>query len=363
MKDITRLELKSIKPYQPGKPISEVKRELGLEKVVKLASNESPWTPFPQALKAIEEASKKVNRYPDSACFYLKDKLSKIYEVDSKNIAIGNGSNELIRLIANAIVQPGNEVIYAWPSFIVYPTITKLVQGTSIQIPLKDYRHDLLAMKEKINDNTKIIFICNPNNPTGTIVTRKEVDNFSDGIPDDILIVFDEAYYEYVESDSYPESLDYFNNGRQVAILRTFSKIYGLAGCRIGYGIMSNSLVEVVNKSREPFNINKLAQAAALASLSSPHIVKERYQENITQKKYYYQELSKLGLDYAPTEANFILIDVGQDCREVFESLLKEGVITRTGDIFGYPSHLRVTFGTNEENEFFFEKLKKVLNK
>lgn len=362
MKDITRPELKPIKPYRPGKPIAEVKRELGLKKVVKLASNESPWPPFPQAIKAIEEAAAKLNRYPDSSSYLLKEKLSSFYGVDSSLIAIGNGSNELIRLIANALLNPGDDVIYAWPSFVVYPTVTMLMQANSVQVPLNNFTHDLKNMKEKITSRTKIIFICNPNNPTGTIVSRKEIDDFLQNIPQDILVVFDEAYYEYVQNDAYPESLDYIGGQNQIAILRTFSKIFGLAGCRIGYGIMPDYLVEVINKAREPFNVNRLAQAAALASLDQPQIVKERHLKNIEQKEIFYRELSKMGLNYVPTEANFILIDVGRDVKDIFEKLLKEGVITRTGDIFGYPTHLRVTFGDEDENKFFFDKLKLVLN-
>lgn len=364
LKDITRPELKELIPYSPGKPIDEVKRELGLERVIKLASNESPLGPLPEARAAISEALAELNRYPDGSCYLLRNKLSDSLDVPVKNLAVGNGSNELIRLIAQAILVPGDEVIAAVPSFVVYPTVTKMMNGKIIEVPLQEHRHDLPAMMVHLNDRTKIIFICNPNNPTGTIVYKDEVDEFLRSVPDDILVVFDEAYFEYVGDGRFPNGIDYFRQNKNVAVLRTFSKIYSLAGCRIGYGVMPEYLIDVLDRIREPFNVNALSQAAALASLDDQPEVTLRVKSNAENKKYLYAEFERLGLAYVPSEANFILVDVKKDSKEFFQKLLAEGVIVRAGDIFGpdYGTFCRITIGTREENEILIKALKKVLS-
>jgi histidinol-phosphate aminotransferase len=356
--------LKELIPYSPGKPIDEVKRELGLEKVIKLASNESPLPPFPETLEAVEQALAELNRYPDGSCYLLKNQLSDHLDIPEKNLAVGNGSNELIRLIAQAILVPGDEVIAAAPSFVVYPTVTKMMNGKIIEVPLDQHRHDLPAMSAKISDQTKIIFICNPNNPTGTIVYKDEVDEFLKSVSDDIMVVFDEAYFEYVEDGRFPDGIDYFRQDRNVAVLRTFSKIYSLAGCRIGYGIVPEYLIDVLDRIREPFNVNALSQAAALASLGDRKEVAARVKSNAENKKYLYAGFERLGLSYVPSEANFILVDVKMDSKECFQKLLADGVIVRTGDIFGpgYGTFCRITIGTREENETLIEALEKVLN-
>ncbi len=363
MSSLIRPEIKNLTPYVPGKPIDEVKRELNLKTVIKLASNESPYPPFPQAIEAVKNAIIGVNRYPDTDAFYLKRALAEFYNVSEKNIALGNGSNELLRLVAQSLLEPGDETIAGIPSFVVYPTITKMMGGKIKEVNLKDYRLDLETMKKEINPKTKIIFLCNPNNPTGTIVYREEVNDFLQDLPEEVLIVFDEAYFEYVEDANFPNGMDYFREGRNVAVFRTFSKIYSLAGCRIGYAIMSEELVEAVNKAREPFNVNSLAQVAALASLKAQDEVKRRSSLNLQNKKYLYEKLDDLGIKYIPSQANFILIDLKKDCNQVFNALLKEGVIVRTGEIFGsgYETFIRVTIGTREENKKFIEALEKVL--
>ncbi|MDO8885297.1 histidinol-phosphate transaminase [Candidatus Oleimmundimicrobium sp.] len=364
MKNFLRSELDILKSYSPGKPISDVKRELGLKEVIKLASNESPYPPFPEAIEAIWSARNEAYRYPDSGCVELKNKLASFLDVLESNLMIGNGSNELLRLLAQVCLNPGDEVIMANPSFIVYPTVTKIMNGVCREIPLKNHKHDLVKILDAVNDKTKIVFICNPNNPTGTIVTKTEVEDFLRNVPDGVMVVFDEAYFEYVDNKNYPNGLDYFSEDKQIVVLRTFSKIYGLAGCRIGYGIASRSIVSAVNKIREPFNVNHLAQVAAMASLGCKNQVKERKKLNLEQKFYLYKAFDEMGLDYVKSEANFILVDVKKDSREVFDKLLYKGIIIRTGNIFGldYEDYIRVTIGTPEENKKFIKALREVLS-
>jgi histidinol-phosphate aminotransferase len=361
VKNIVRPELESLIPYKPGKPIFEVKRELGLEKIVKLASNESNLPPFPVAVKAMVDAVNNVNEYPDGGCVLLKEKLAPFMEVPETNIMVGNGSNELIRLLAMALLNPGDEVIFAEPSFVVYPTVTQMMNGIARRIPLMDFRHDLKSMKRAISAKTRLIFVCNPNNPTGTINHEDELDEFMQDMPDDILVVFDEAYYEFIDDPSFMSGMKYFKEDRLVAVLRTFSKIYSLAGCRIGYGVAPEFLCQAVNKIREPFNVNRVAQAGAFASLDDQKEVERRMVMNQEGKQYLYGKLDELDLKYVPTQANFILIDTGKDCREIFPQLLKEGIIVRTGDVFGYPTSIRVTIGTKDDNKKFIEALTKVL--
>lgn len=363
VKGIVRRDLQDVKVYEPGKPIFEVERELGLKEVIKLASNESPYPPFPKTLSAIHRNLEQINRYPDGDCTLLKQRLATFLEVFPENVMIGHGSNELIRLISQVVISPKDEAIMGTPSFVVYPAVTKIMGGKVREIPLKDYRLDLKAMLRAVNEKTKIVFICNPNNPTGTVVYKQEVDEFLAKIPENILVLFDEAYFEYVENGKYPDSLRYFRQGKMVACLRTFSKIYSLAGLRIGYGVADKELVSVVNKVREPFNVNVLAQVAALSSLDCREEVKRRKFLNAEGKKALYKEFERLGLKYVPSEANFILVDVGRNCREIFEKLLKKGVIVRAGDIFGkgYQTFLRVAIGTPAENKKFIQALEKTV--
>lgn len=361
MKDICRAELKNLKAYVPGKPISEVKRELKIREIVKLASNESPYPPFPEAIAAMEKVLLEGNRYPDSNCFLLKEELSHFLNAPTENLLVGNGSNELVRLIAQAVLDPGEKAVMASPSFVVYPTVTKMMGGVCVEIPLREYRHDLSAMLEAVDERTKLVFVCNPNNPTGTIVKRKELDEFMRRIPEDVVVVLDEAYFEYVEDKRYPNGLDYFRQGRLVVVLRTFSKIYSLAGCRIGYGVAPEFLVQAISKIKEPFNVNAVAQAGALASLDCQGEANKRRRLNSENKRRLYKQLKGLKVGYVPSEANFILVDVGVSSKEIFERLLREGVIVRSGDVFGYDTCIRVTIGTREENDKFIEALEKVL--
>ena len=298
--------IKTIKPYVPGKPVEELERELGITDSVKLASNENPAGPSPLAVEALRNNLDDLNRYPDGSCYYLRNTLSEKLRVNPDNLIFGNGSNEIIELAVRTFLAPGYEAIMAHPSFVVYSTIVQAAGGRNVIVPLKDYCHDLDEMASKISDSTKIIFIANPNNPTGTINTKTEFDSFMEKVPNGILLVVDEAYYEYVMSPDYTDSMKYLEQGRDILILRTFSKIYGLAGLRIGYGISQSAINTEMNKIRQPFNINSLAQKAAIAALSDKKHLEKTVGINEEGKKYLYRELAELKLGYMPTEANFI---------------------------------------------------------
>jgi histidinol-phosphate aminotransferase len=349
--------IKTIKPYVPGKPVEELERELGITGSIKLASNENPLGPSPLAVRALREGLDGLNRYPDGSCYYLKNALSEKIGVHPDGILFGNGSNELIELAARTFMSPGDEAVMAHPSFIVYPTIIQAAGGRSVVVPLKEHRHDLEAMASAVTDKTRIIFIANPNNPTGTINTEAEMKAFMKRVPDDVLVVIDEAYYEYVTSPDYADSMGYLDEGRPVMVLRTFSKIYGLAGLRIGYGISNASIIGEMNKVRQPFNINSLAQKAAIAALEDNEHVKKAKEINEEGKRYLYSEFKSSGIEFIPTEANFIYIILKDDTApQLYNDLLKEGVIIRPMG----PRQLRVTIGLPDENRRLVEALKTV---
>jgi len=349
--------------YIPGRPISAVKEQYGLEKVIKLASNESSLGPFPAALKAIEVNMAELNRYPDLEATLLRGALSGFYDIAPENFLIGNGSNELLRIAGQAVLNPGDEVVFAEPSFMLYRMIAELFEAEPVGVPLKNHTHDLKAMLGAITGKTKLIFVCNPNNPTGTMVSRKELDDFIDQVPQNVLVVVDEAYAEFVEdADNYSTDLTY-SLDRPIIVTRTFSKIYGLAALRIGYGIAPAPYVQVDKRIRDPFNVNLLAQAAATASLGEAAEIKKRHELNLENKRYLYRRLEDLALDYVETQTNFVLINLGQDSTIVFEKLLKKGVIVRTGEVFGekYRNFIRVSIGTKEEIDLFLDAVKKVM--
>lgn len=361
MRDLVSENICRLKPYSPGKPIEEVEREFGITNIVKLASNENPLGPSPKALEAMREALGKVGLYPDGACFSLKNALADHWDVQPEQLILGNGSDELIHYIGVTFLSPDDEIIQADPSFVRYESAAVLNNCDCVMVPLKDFTHDLDAMADRITDRTRLIFVANPNNPTGTAVTRQDVEKFIDRLPRRVIAVFDEAYYEYAEDPNFPDMLDYVREGRNVLILRTFSKIYGLAGLRVGYGIARPEIIECLNQVREPFNVNSIAQCGALASLSDPQQVERSRRLNSEGKKYLCRELEALGVACVPSEANFIFADIKRDCRPVFTELLKRGVIVRTGDIFGHPTFIRVTIGTADENRRFIQALSEVL--
>lgn len=347
--------IKSIKPYVPGKPLEELERELGIRDSIKLASNENPVGPSPLALKALRKGISGLNRYPDGSCYYLNNALSEKLKIRPDNLLFGNGSNEIIEIAVRTFLSPGDEAIMGRPSFVVYPTITQAAKGKSVIVPLKEQRHDLEQMASKINGKTKIIFIANPNNPTGTINTGAEMDALMKKVPDNVLVIVDEAYFEYVSSGNYADSMKYFRKGKNILILRTFSKIYGLAGLRIGYGIARPEIIMEMNKVRQPFNVNSLAQAAAAAALEDRTHIKKTIEINERGKKYLYKELEALQINYVPTEANFVYITFKDDIStKLYSDLLQKGVIVRPVG----PRALRITIGLAGENRKLIKALK-----
>lgn len=351
-----------ITPYQPGKPIEEVRRQLRLKEVIKLASNENPLGPSPRALLGIRKALRRINRYPEGSCFYLRQRLSKKLKVKPANIIFGNGSDEIIDIIIKTFSEPDDEIITADTTFLEYKIIAQQ-NGRQVRcIPLKDFRYDLAKIKEKIGHKTKAIFIANPNNPTGTYVSKREVDDFINGLPKNAVVIFDEAYLEFVDKEDFPKSLNYFRQGKNVIILRTFSKIYGLAGLRIGYGIAREEFIRYMERARQPFNVNILAQEAALAALDDTAFIRKAQRVVSEGRKYLYSELEGLRMDCIPSAANFILIDLKQDGLKIFNKLLKEGVIVRDMQQYGLKNFIRVTIGTEKENRNFIGALKKVLS-
>jgi histidinol-phosphate aminotransferase len=349
--------IKSISPYIPGKPIEELERELGISGSIKLASNENPLGPSPKAIAAIKKAVEGLNRYPDGSGYYLSRALAGKHEVDLGQIIIGNGSNELIELVVRTFVQPGDEIVSADPSFVVYTMIAQAAGGTNSVVPCKDMRHDLDAMAARITPKTRIVFIANPNNPTGTMNSRAEMDRFMASVPDHVIVAMDEAYYEYVTHADYPDSLEYLKAGRNVLVLRTFSKVHGLAGLRIGYGITTPEIAALMNKVRQPFNTNALAQVGALAALADRKHVEKSIAINNEGKQLLYQTFQRLGISYVPTEANFIMFETRLDGRELYATLLKQGVIIRPMS----GNWLRVTIGMPAENARFVSELEKAL--
>jgi len=360
MKELMRKNILDIAPYEAGKPIEEIKRQLGLGEVIKLASNENPLGPSPKAVQAIRKNLKIINRYPDSQGFYLKRKLAKFLNVKALNIVLGNGSDELIDIIIKTFVEEDENIITADATFLEYEIISKVNGRQIITVPLKYFKYDLDAIKKKLDRKTKVIFISNPNNPTGTYVTKYELEEFMAGLPQDLLLVLDEAYDTFIDVNDFPNSLSYIRN-KNVIVLKTFSKGYGLAGLRIGYAVTKPEFASYMEVARQPFNVNALAQVAAMAALDDKKFL-ERTKETILKgKQYLYGALTKLGIAYVPSVSNFILIDVGRDGVEVFKAMLKYGVIVRDMKQYGLKNFIRVTIGTKKENERFIKVLKKIL--
>lgn len=345
---LIRGELGPMVPYAPGLRGSEVQERIGGGTVHKLSSNENPFGPVPMAVRAMEAVLPHLNRYPDGAARALVRRLSEHLGVDERYIALGNGSNELIRIIAQAILAPGDEVVYAWPSFVVYAMVAQLMGATSVRVPLAAGEvHDLDAMLAAITDKTKIVFLCNPNNPTGTINRKAEFERFLAAVPDHVLLVLDEAYIEYVTDADFPDGLTYFDGVKPIVVLRTFSKIYSLAGLRVGYGVMPPEMVEAVAKVREPFNVNTVAQVAAYYSLPEQDEIARRRDLNAAQRDRLGEAFDRLGVTWFPSQTNFVYIH-DDDPRGLFEALLGYGVIVRD---FGTAPALRVGLGTAEDTD------------
>ena len=354
--------LADVVPYEPGKPIEEVQRELGLTRVVKLASNEGPFGPFPKALQALADSAEELNRYPDGGTYRLRAALAERHDLRFEEVAVGAGSDGLVDCLTQAILGPGDEIVCGWPSFPSYVIDAQKVGAVPRTVPLRDDRYDLEAMLNAVTPQTKIVYICHPNNPTGTMNTRGELDAYVERAPDHVLTVIDQAYFEYIDDPDYPDAAEeYLKAGWRVVVLRTFSKIYGLAGLRVGYGLAPTNVVNAIAKVRRAFDVTSPAQAAALASLDSPEELVRRRLANQEQRPVLERALREHGLAPAgPAVANFLYAEVGDDGRALFEALLREGAIVRPLHGFGAPAAIRVTVGTAEENAFFAAALSRV---
>jgi histidinol-phosphate aminotransferase len=350
-------DIESLVPYSPGKPIEELQRELGLTSVIKLASNENPRGPSPKALAVLADAATTLHRYPDGSAFRLRTALAERWKVSLDQVVVGNGSDEIIGMLVRAFLPPGDEAVMADQTFVIYHMEVTAAHGRPVVVPLRGFRHDLPAMADAVTPRTRLLFLCNPNNPTGTMVTASEVDRLMARIPKKVIVVFDEAYFEYVQAADFPDSLGFVRQHRNAIVLRTFSKIYGLAGLRIGYGVTTPEIAGYLNRVRPPFNANSLAQRAAVAALDDEEHVTQSRLLNRAEMAVMKTGLERLGFRPVPSEANFLYFDCGRDGRTVFQALLKEGVIIR--HIEG--RMLRVTIGLPEENRRFLDALGKVL--
>ncbi|MBP7216698.1 MAG: histidinol-phosphate transaminase [Candidatus Omnitrophica bacterium] len=360
MEELIRKNILHLTPYQAGKPIEETKRQLGLRKVIKLASNENPLGASPKAVRAIKKNLTSLNRYPDSSGFYLKKKLAKLYGLDSGNFIIGNGSDELIDIIIKTLVEPDETIITADTTFLEYAIIAQTLDRRIVTVPLKYFKYDVEGVKKRIDKKTKLIFIANPNNPTGTYVTKVEMQELINELPDDLVLVLDEAYDTFIDVNDYPQGLHYMRQ-KNVIVLKTFSKAFGLAGLRIGYAMASQALTGFLERARQPFNVNALAQVAAVAALEDKKFLRKTKEVVLSGKAYMYDNLKKLGLAYVPSVANFILVDVERDGVGVFKEMLKFGVIVRDMKQYGLKNFIRITIGTKKENERCITVLKKVI--
>jgi histidinol-phosphate aminotransferase len=357
-----RASIDGLVPYEPGKPIEAVQRELGLERVVKLASNEGPFPPFPAAIEAMTRAALELNRYPDGGAWALRSALAERHGVAFEELIVGAGADGIIDLLAQATLDPGDDVVCGWPSFPSYVLTAAKLGAEARRVPLRDHRYDLDGLLDAIGPRTKLVYVCHPNNPTGTANGREELLAFLDRLPDHVLCVLDQAYFEYIDDPDYADGLALFRDGRRIVVLRTFSKIYGLAGLRVGWAVAPAEVVTATSKVRRAFDVGATAQAAALASLDSSEELARRRQLNASGRERLAEILRGHALEPAgPSLGNFLFVDVGGG-REVFERLQREAVIVRPLDGFGAPESIRVTVGTPDENEFFQVALGHVLS-
>ena len=354
-----RPALEQIVPYEPGKPVEEVQRELGLERVVKLASNEGPYGPFPRALEALDRIRGDLNRYPDGGAYRLRAALADRHGVAFEEVAIGAGADALIDGISQAVLDPGDEVVLGWPSFPSYALYARKLGARTVEVPLQDARYDLDGLLAAVTPRTKLVYVCNPNNPTGTMNTRTELDAYFARVPEHVLTVLDQAYFEYIDDDAYPDGVaSYFKQGLNVFVLRTFSKIFGLAGLRVGYGVAPAELVEALAKTRRAFDLTTPAQEAALASLDFPEELERRRRLNGEGRAELVRIFTSAGYSVAgPAVGNFVYVELGEDAQRWFEAFLREGVIVRPLAGFGAPQAIRVTVGTPDEHAFLAEAL------
>jgi len=346
--------------YEPGKPIEYVARELGLDPagIIKLASNENPFGPSPRALAAARQALTQGELYPDGGCFALRQKLAEIKGLGADQFIVGNGSNEIIELLGHALLRPGDEVVMAAPAFVVYKLVTLVFGATAIEVPLVNYRHDLRHLAAAITPRTRLVYVCSPNNPTGTANSEADLLSFARAVPDHVVVVFDEAYADYVEPA--PDLRPLIREGRKVVCLRTFSKIYGLASLRVGYGYAGADIIALLNRVRQPFNVNAIGQAAALAALDDREFTEKCVRENSAGLQQLEAGFRALGREFVPSVANFIMVKVGDGAR-VFDALQRRGVIVRPMKSYGMPEWLRITVGSRAQNDRLLAELKTAL--
>ena len=361
MEKLVRKQVLNTDKYVAGKPISEVKRELGLEEVIKLASNENPIGCSPKVKEAIKSLLDDTSLYPDSGSFELKSSIAKKFNVSNNQIFCGAGSDSLIKVLCNTFLNEGEESIMAEVTFPRYESNTKLMGAECVKIPMKNNGLDIEKMVDAITDKTKIIWFCNPNNPTGNIFTKEELMKVLDRIPSNVIIVMDEAYVEYVESNDFPNSFELLPKYSNMIILRTFSKAYGLASLRCGYGIASEDMVQYINRVVNPFDVSLYAQVGATAAINDDDFLKRVLDTNREGKEYLYKEFEDMGLTYIDTHTNFIMVDLNRDDKPIFDALLKKGIIIRPGFLLGMPNWLRITIGTMEENKKFIQAMRELI--
>lgn len=357
--------VRELTPYQPGKPIEELEREYGLDDVIKLASNENPLGPSPDVLRSLSDNLGELSRYPDGNGFVLKQALCRRFDLDPGQITLGNGSNDVLELIGRAFVTPDNEVIFSQHAFAVYPLVTRALGARAVVTPARAWGHDLDAMREAITGRTRLIFIANPNNPTGTWLTRAALEDFLEQVPPHVLVVLDEAYYEYAADPAtgiadYPDGLQWLAAFPNLIVTRTFSKAYGLAGLRVGYAVSHPGVADYLNRVRQPFNVNHLALAAASTALTDSNHLQRSVAMNATGLQQYYQAFEQLGLDYIPSAGNFVTVRVGP-AAEINDQLLRRGIIVRPVANYELPEHLRISVGSEKENRRCIEALDAIL--
>lgn len=356
--DVVKPHIRSLEPYQPGKPLEELERELGISGSVKLASNECPLGASPKALAALRGALAQIHRYPDGASFELRRKLAKRLEVAQDQLVFGAGADEILELLAKILLGPGDECVFAWPAFAMYPIVVQGMGATAVRVPLDaDLVHDLPAMAAAVTQRTRLIFVCNPNNPTGTSVGAKAFDAFMEGLPADVVVAIDEAYVDFARRRDFPDAMAWVRRRPLTLVMRTFSKIFGLAGLRIGYGVADAGLSGYLQRARHPFNVNRLAEVAAAAALDDADHVERLTRLNADGANYLSRELRSLGVEVWPTDANFVLAKAGPGA---YEALLREGVIVRPLAGFGMPEHVRISIGLPEENERLVKTLRRL---
>ena len=354
--------VRALHPYQPGKPVEELQRELGLDDVIKLASNENSLGAGAKAVAAGRDALAEAERYPDGNGFALKQGLAEQLQVPVECLTLGNGSNDVLELLARAFVTPQHEVVFSAHAFAVYPIVTQAVGARAVITPAQDWGHDLPAMAAAINENTRLVFVANPNNPTGTWVSSDALQAFLEQVPAHVIAVVDEAYFEYVDESAYPDTVPWVERYTNLVVTRTFSKIHGLAALRIGYGVSHPQVADLLNRVRQPFNVNSVALAAARGALDDGEHVQRSRSTNLAGMKQLTAAFSRLGLEFIPSVGNFVCVDVGRPCMEVYDGLLRQGVIVRPVANYGMPNFLRVTVGTETENQRFVAALESVLN-